>query len=163
ELLSRAIDLVDEAWPYVLAVPGRALRLRLACVWPLWVGLGTLAKLRAAGGPPGPGAAGEDGPRAVDARGGGCTAPGRGQWGRRPRRRARGGGGGGARGGVGEGAGAGAGGGGAAAGRRAHLVAGGGGGAGDGQAVGGGERRGGLGGAAVEQGARGDPPVGELA
>jgi farnesyl-diphosphate farnesyltransferase len=56
ELLGRAIELVDEAWPYVQAVPPRALRLRLACIWPLWIGLGTLARLRTVDDPLDPGA-----------------------------------------------------------------------------------------------------------
>ena len=34
---------------YLLAVPRRSVRLRLACLWPLILGLGTLAKLARSG------------------------------------------------------------------------------------------------------------------
>lgn len=46
-----ALDLARAAWPYVQAIPARALRLRLACVWPLLLGLDTLRAIRAAGSP----------------------------------------------------------------------------------------------------------------
>jgi farnesyl-diphosphate farnesyltransferase len=36
---------VDAAWGYVMAVPGGELRLRLACIWPLWIALATLGRL----------------------------------------------------------------------------------------------------------------------
>jgi farnesyl-diphosphate farnesyltransferase len=51
ELTRLALEHADSAWPYVLAIPARAPRLRLACVWPLWIGLATLARLAAAPDP----------------------------------------------------------------------------------------------------------------
>ena len=45
ELRQMALAHVDAAWPYVMAVPRRAPRLRLACVWPLWIGLATLERI----------------------------------------------------------------------------------------------------------------------
>lgn len=45
------LEHVDAAFPYVLAIPRRELRLRLATVWPLWIGLATLARLRDASDP----------------------------------------------------------------------------------------------------------------
>jgi farnesyl-diphosphate farnesyltransferase len=47
ELRALALDHVDGAWPYVEAIPPTAPRLRLACVWPLWIGLATLRRLAA--------------------------------------------------------------------------------------------------------------------
>jgi farnesyl-diphosphate farnesyltransferase len=44
ELLRIALSHLDAAFPYVLATPASAPRLRLACVWPLWIGLGTLRR-----------------------------------------------------------------------------------------------------------------------
>jgi farnesyl-diphosphate farnesyltransferase len=46
ELEARALDHVDAAFPYVLAIPRREARLRLAALWPLWIGLATLVRLR---------------------------------------------------------------------------------------------------------------------
>jgi farnesyl-diphosphate farnesyltransferase len=46
ELHGIALSHVDAAFPYVLAIPRSETRLRLAALWPLWIGLGTLARLR---------------------------------------------------------------------------------------------------------------------
>ncbi len=51
ELRQVALAHCDAAWPYVLAIPARAPRLRLASMWPLWIGLATLARLRDAPDP----------------------------------------------------------------------------------------------------------------
>lgn len=45
-LLERAVAHVDAAMPYVLAIPRSEPRLRLAALWPIWIGLGTLALLK---------------------------------------------------------------------------------------------------------------------
>ncbi len=50
--LDRAAEHLDAGWRYTLAIPADQRRLRLACVWPIWIGLKTLARLRASG--PGP-------------------------------------------------------------------------------------------------------------
>jgi farnesyl-diphosphate farnesyltransferase len=50
-LRQRALAHVDAAFPYVLAIPVTNPRLRLAALWPLWIGLGTLGKLRDAADP----------------------------------------------------------------------------------------------------------------
>lgn len=46
-----ALALADEhlgaGWRYALAIPATQKRLRLACIWPIWIGLKTLARLRA--------------------------------------------------------------------------------------------------------------------
>jgi len=44
-LIQMAIDHFDAARDYVLAIPRREVRLRLACLWPLWIGLKTLSRL----------------------------------------------------------------------------------------------------------------------
>jgi farnesyl-diphosphate farnesyltransferase len=48
-LLTRLIDIAlghyDEAWRYTLAIPRREWRMRLACMWPLQIGLATLEAL----------------------------------------------------------------------------------------------------------------------
>jgi farnesyl-diphosphate farnesyltransferase len=46
ELRGRALAHVDAAFPYVLEIPAVQPRLRLAALWPLWIGLGTLGRLR---------------------------------------------------------------------------------------------------------------------
>ncbi len=46
ELRQRALAHVDAAFPYVLEIPASQPRLRLAALWPLWIGLGTLERLR---------------------------------------------------------------------------------------------------------------------
>jgi farnesyl-diphosphate farnesyltransferase len=51
ELHAIALGHVDAAFPYVLAIPRTEARLRLAALWPLWIGLGTLEKLREAADP----------------------------------------------------------------------------------------------------------------
>lgn len=47
ELRRLALAHVDAAFPYVMAIPRREPRLRLAALWPLWIGLGTLEKIAA--------------------------------------------------------------------------------------------------------------------
>ncbi len=44
-LVSVALDHYDVAWRYTLAIPRLEVRMRLACVWPLLIGLGTLARV----------------------------------------------------------------------------------------------------------------------
>jgi farnesyl-diphosphate farnesyltransferase len=44
-LVDQALDHLDEALRYTLAVPRREPRLRLSCAWPLLIGLGTLRRL----------------------------------------------------------------------------------------------------------------------
>jgi farnesyl-diphosphate farnesyltransferase len=46
ELRAIALAHVDAAFPYILAIPRTAPRLRLAALWPLWIALSTLAQLR---------------------------------------------------------------------------------------------------------------------
>jgi len=48
-LIDEALLRLDEGRQYTLAVPRRETRLRLATLWPLLIGLGTLARLRRAG------------------------------------------------------------------------------------------------------------------
>jgi farnesyl-diphosphate farnesyltransferase len=50
-LRQHALAHVDAAFPYVLAIPATRPRLRLAALWPLWIGLGTLEKIRDAKDP----------------------------------------------------------------------------------------------------------------
>jgi farnesyl-diphosphate farnesyltransferase len=47
-LIDEALACLDDGRAYTLTVPRREARLRLACVWPLLIGLGTLARLRRA-------------------------------------------------------------------------------------------------------------------
>jgi farnesyl-diphosphate farnesyltransferase len=49
ELLRLTLDHYDAAWAYTLAIPVGEPRLRLACLWPLCIGLRTLALLARAG------------------------------------------------------------------------------------------------------------------
>jgi farnesyl-diphosphate farnesyltransferase len=51
DLHALALAHVDAAFPYVLAIPRLEPRLRLAALWPLWIGLATLERLRAATDP----------------------------------------------------------------------------------------------------------------
>jgi hypothetical protein len=51
ELHALALGHVDASFPYVTAIPRREARLRLAALWPLWIGLGTLERLRGADDP----------------------------------------------------------------------------------------------------------------
>jgi len=44
-LIGVALDHYDVAWGYTLAIPRREWRMRLACAWPLLIGLGTLAEI----------------------------------------------------------------------------------------------------------------------
>ncbi|MEI6082913.1 MAG: squalene/phytoene synthase family protein [Verrucomicrobiota bacterium] len=44
--LDQAAEHLDAGWRYTLAIPADQKRLRLACVWPIWIGLKTLARLR---------------------------------------------------------------------------------------------------------------------
>jgi farnesyl-diphosphate farnesyltransferase len=46
--LDRAVEHLDAGWRYTLAIPADQKRLRLACVWPIWIGLKTIARLRRA-------------------------------------------------------------------------------------------------------------------
>jgi len=46
--LDVAVEHLDAGWQYTLAIPTSQKRLRLACVWPLWIGLKTIARLRKA-------------------------------------------------------------------------------------------------------------------
>jgi farnesyl-diphosphate farnesyltransferase len=48
ELLARALDDFDAAWDYTRAIPRTEIRLRLACAWPMFIGLQTLQRLRQA-------------------------------------------------------------------------------------------------------------------
>ena len=47
-LIRDALESLDAGRRYALAVPRREARLRLACLWPLLIGLGTLARIRLA-------------------------------------------------------------------------------------------------------------------
>jgi len=51
QLLAEALGHYDVAWHYTLAIPRREWRMRLACVWPLLIGLATLAALARAPDP----------------------------------------------------------------------------------------------------------------
>jgi farnesyl-diphosphate farnesyltransferase len=44
--LDAAIDHLDAGWQYTLRIPRSERRLRLACIWPIWIGLMTIARLR---------------------------------------------------------------------------------------------------------------------
>ena len=44
--LDRAVEHLDAGWKYTTAIPRGETRLRLACIWPIWIGLGTIALLR---------------------------------------------------------------------------------------------------------------------
>lgn len=46
--LDTAVEHLDAGWQYTMAIPGKLWRLRLACTWPIWIGLETIALLRAA-------------------------------------------------------------------------------------------------------------------
>jgi farnesyl-diphosphate farnesyltransferase len=43
DLIAAALDHYQEGWSYTLAIPRREVRMRLACAWPLFIGLKTLA------------------------------------------------------------------------------------------------------------------------
>ncbi len=44
--LDRALEHLDVGWRYTLTIPASQARLRLACVWPIWIGVQTIARLR---------------------------------------------------------------------------------------------------------------------
>jgi farnesyl-diphosphate farnesyltransferase len=44
--LDRAVEHLDAGWRYTMQIPARLWRLRLACIWPIWIGLETIARLR---------------------------------------------------------------------------------------------------------------------
>jgi farnesyl-diphosphate farnesyltransferase len=44
--LDRAAEHLDAGWRYTLAIPANHKRPRLACIWPIWIGLKTIARLR---------------------------------------------------------------------------------------------------------------------
>jgi farnesyl-diphosphate farnesyltransferase len=44
-LLALTLEHYQEGWAYTLAIPKQEIRMRLACVWPLFIGLKTLALL----------------------------------------------------------------------------------------------------------------------
>jgi farnesyl-diphosphate farnesyltransferase len=46
--LEVAAEHLDAGWKYALAIPANQKRLRLACVWPIWIGLKTIARLQEA-------------------------------------------------------------------------------------------------------------------
>ncbi|HUF91187.1 MAG TPA: phytoene/squalene synthase family protein [Candidatus Limnocylindria bacterium] len=46
-LLTTALEHYDEGWRYTLAIPRREWRMRLACAWPLLIGLATLGAIAA--------------------------------------------------------------------------------------------------------------------
>ena len=44
--LNTAAAHLDAGWRYTLSIPAREMRLRLACIWPIWIGVKTIARLR---------------------------------------------------------------------------------------------------------------------
>jgi farnesyl-diphosphate farnesyltransferase len=48
DLLASAMDDYDAAWAYTRAIPRTEIRLRLACAWPMFIGLQTLDRIRLA-------------------------------------------------------------------------------------------------------------------
>jgi len=44
--LDNAVAHLDAGWQYTMAIPSSLWRLRLACTWPIWIGLETVALLR---------------------------------------------------------------------------------------------------------------------
>ena len=44
--LDNAVEHLDAGWEYTIAIPRSQARLRLACIWPIWIGLKTIALLR---------------------------------------------------------------------------------------------------------------------
>jgi farnesyl-diphosphate farnesyltransferase len=44
--LDVAVEHLDAGWRYTLNIPVTLTRLRLACIWPIWIGLMTVARLR---------------------------------------------------------------------------------------------------------------------
>ncbi len=46
DLIAHTLPLFSDGWAYTLAIPRRLVRLRLACAWPLFIGLRTLERLQ---------------------------------------------------------------------------------------------------------------------
>ncbi len=46
--LDVAVEHLDAGWQYTMQIPASEKRLRLACIWPIWIGLKTIACLRQA-------------------------------------------------------------------------------------------------------------------
>jgi len=46
--LDTTVAHLDAGWQYTMAIPSKLWRLRLACTWPIWIGLETVALLRQA-------------------------------------------------------------------------------------------------------------------
>ena len=46
--LDTAVEHSDAGWQYTMQIPSSLWRLRLACIWPIWIGLKTIARLRRA-------------------------------------------------------------------------------------------------------------------
>ncbi|MGD1017702.1 MAG: phytoene/squalene synthase family protein [Verrucomicrobiia bacterium] len=44
--LDTAVEHLDAGWQYTMKIPRSETRLRLACIWPIWIGLMTVARLR---------------------------------------------------------------------------------------------------------------------
>jgi farnesyl-diphosphate farnesyltransferase len=44
--LDTAVEHLDAGWQYTMAIPRGQTRLRLACIWPIWIGLKTIQRLR---------------------------------------------------------------------------------------------------------------------
>ena len=44
--LDAALAHLDAGWQYTMRIPRSEVRLRLACIWPIWIGLMTIARLR---------------------------------------------------------------------------------------------------------------------
>ncbi|HVM63150.1 MAG TPA: squalene/phytoene synthase family protein [Verrucomicrobiae bacterium] len=44
--LDTAVEHLDAGWKYTMNIPSSQKSLRLACVWPIWIGLMTIARLR---------------------------------------------------------------------------------------------------------------------
>lgn len=44
--LDTAVSHLDAGWQYTMKIPRTETRLRLACIWPIWIGLMTIARLR---------------------------------------------------------------------------------------------------------------------
>jgi farnesyl-diphosphate farnesyltransferase len=44
--LDVAVAHLDAGWQYTMSIPRTERRLRLACIWPIWIGLMTIARLR---------------------------------------------------------------------------------------------------------------------
>ena len=46
--LDEAVAHLDAGWEYTMQIPRSKKRVRLACIWPIWIGLKTIARLRQA-------------------------------------------------------------------------------------------------------------------